>query len=488
MTKRKRDQTILVIDDTPTNLLTLGAMLAAEFDVQVATSGAEGLALVDIMAPDLILLDIMMPDMDGFETCRLLKASESSRNIPVIFMTARGDAESEARCFAVGAVDFVTKPINLPVLQVRINTHLAQYDQRRSLESMFRNLLEFALDAFILSNSHGEIVQINDQAELLFGYDRQELIGLPIDVLLSPEFHASVNDHPTSDWGSLTPAKLPDIHCRRKDGTNFPAEISQSPLQTDRELLSMSLIHDLTERRQVEQALEASNQRLRDFGAQNEAIREADKKHIAREVHDELGQVLTALRMDLSIVRMRFGPLHPDLMGKVQDMKVLIDRAIQGVRNVAMNLRPVALDMGLVPAIEWLVSEFRNHNNVVCRLHLENDNIPLDDTRSVVLFRIVQESLTNISRYAHASQVDITLRLLDNELQASVRDNGRGFDTQASGQFKTMGLLGMRERALALGGLLDINSRPGQGTLISLSIPIKFDRRRVDHDSTANRR
>jgi signal transduction histidine kinase len=250
----------------------------------------------------------------------------------------------------------------------------------------------------------------------------------------------------------------------------------------------MSLIHDLTERRQVEQALEASNQRLRDFGAQNEAIREADKKHIAREVHDELGQVLTALRMDLSIVRMRFGPLHPDLMGKVQDMKVLIDRAIQAVRNVAMNLRPVALDMGLVPAIEWLVSEFRKYNNVACRLYVEHKSIELDDTRSVVLFRIVQESLTNISRYAHASQVDITLRRLDNELQASIRDNGRGFDTQASGQFKTMGLLGMRERALALGGVLDIISRPGQGTHISLSIPIKFDRRRVDHDSTANRR
>jgi signal transduction histidine kinase len=192
--------------------------------------------------------------------------------------------------------------------------------------------------------------------------------------------------------------------------------------------------------------------------------------------------------MDVSILRMRFGPLHPDLTSKVQDMKVLIDRAIQGVRNVATNLRPLALDMGLVPAIEWLVSEFRNYNNVACRLHIEHDDIHLDDSRSVVVFRIVQESLTNISRYAHASQVDITLRRQNNELQASVRDNGRGFDMQASIQLKTMGLLGMRERALALGGALDINSAPGRGTHISLSIPIKFDRRRRDHDSTANRR
>jgi PAS domain S-box-containing protein len=477
--------TILIIDDGPGNLLTLGAALAAEFDVQVASSGAEGLALVDVIPPDLILLDVMMPDMDGFETCRRLKESESSRNIPVIFLTARGDDESEAQCFAAGAVDFVTKPINLSVLQVRIKTHLAQYGQRRSLESMFRTLLEFALDAFILSNSEGEIVQINDQAEILFGYDRHELIGRSIDVLVVAHPEDSPLEYPTSNWGSLDSSKLPDVFCRRKDGSEFPAEINHSPLQTDRELLSMSLIHDLSDRRAVERALEESNRRLRDFGARNEAVREADKKHIAREVHDELGQVLTALRMDTSILKMRFGALHPDLVDKVQDMKVLIDRAILAVRNVAMNLRPAALDMGLVSAIQWLALDFTKNTNIACLLHLKDDHIELDDSRSIVVFRIVQESLTNIARYASATQVDISLRCRDNMLQARVQDNGRGFDVSSAAQSRTMGLLGMRERALTLGGLLDLASSPGQGTCINLSVPIKFDRRRVDRDPTS---
>jgi PAS domain S-box-containing protein len=478
---------ILIIDDTPANLLTLGGMLAPDYEVSVATSGAAGLALAQQAAPDLILLDVMMTEMDGYETCRRLKQNESVRNVPVIFITARGDYESEARCFAEGAVDFVTKPINLPVLLVRIKTHLAQYDQRRSLEAMFHNVVEFTPDAFILASTEGQIVSINARAELLFGYEAQELIGQPVEVLIPPSFHASHINHRKSYLQSHILNKRPSVMCRHRSGSEFPADISLSPLQTDRGMLMMAVVRDVSERRNAQLALEESSQRLRELAAQNEATREADKKHIAREVHDELGQVLTALRMDISLLGMRFGSLDPALTDKVQGMKALVDRAIQGVRTVAKNLRPAALDMGLVPAIEWLCSEFTKYNNIACLFHVEEENIGLNETRAVVVFRIVQESLTNISRYANASQVDITLSCHENELRARVRDNGLGFDLQAAMQKKSLGLLGMRERALALGGLLDITSAPGKGTEICLSIPIKFDRRRTDHDSTADR-
>ncbi len=478
---------ILLIDDTPANLLTLGGMLATDFEVSVATSGAAGLALAAQAAPDLILLDVMMTEMDGYETCRRLKQSESVRNVPVIFITARGDYESEARCFAEGAVDFVTKPINLPVLLVRIKTHLAQYNQRRSLEAMFRNVVEFTPDAFILATPEGQIVSINARAELLFGYDAPELIGQPVEVLIPPRAHASHIYQRDSNLDSHLLSKRPSVMCRHKSGSEFPADISLSPLQTDRGTLMMTVVRDVSERRNAQLALEESSQRLRELAAQNEAVREADKKHIAREVHDELGQVLTALRMDISLLSLRFGALDPALLDKAQSMKALVDRAIQGVRNVAMNLRPAALDMGLVPAIEWLCSEFTKYNNIRCLFHVEEENIDLNETRAVVVFRIVQESLTNISRYANASQVDITLSCHENELRAQVRDNGRGFDLPTVKQKKSLGLLGMHERALALGGVLEITSTPGQGTKIDLSIPIKFDRRRTDHDSTANR-
>lgn len=247
-------------------------------------------------------------------------------------------------------------------------------------------------------------------------------------------------------------------------------------------LSAVGITQDITERKQAQTAmlvlhqdLNESRQRLRDLAAQNEARREDERKHIAREVHDELGQVLTALRIDISLLGMRFGVLDPAVHGKVLDMKGLVDRAILGVRNVAKNLRPTALDLGLVPAIEWLGNEFTRQTTVACVLHAPEKDVDLDEMRAVVVFRIVQESLTNITRYAQASQVDITLGQHGNELWVEVRDNGRGFDQGAASNKKSFGLLGMRERALAMGGQVDITSAPGQGTVIAVTIPIDVD-------------
>jgi signal transduction histidine kinase len=205
--------------------------------------------------------------------------------------------------------------------------------------------------------------------------------------------------------------------------------------------------------------------------AQNEAARERERKHIAREVHDELGQILTALRMDTSFIAMRFGTLDPALNAKVLGMRALVDNAIQGVRNVASNLRPVALDMGLFLALDWLCKDFVTRTGIACVLDTKEQQVVLDEARSVVVFRIVQESLTNISRYAHASRVLVTVGLRANELGVEVQDDGAGFDPALPEKAKTFGLLGMKERALALGGRLDVVSAPGQGTTIGLTIP-----------------
>jgi signal transduction histidine kinase len=242
---------------------------------------------------------------------------------------------------------------------------------------------------------------------------------------------------------------------------------------------------DISERKNAEAALLQLNhtlqdqkKQLRELVAQNEVARESERKHIAREVHDELGQVLTALRMDTSFIAMRFSQLDPALNAKVLGMRALVDSAIQGVRNVASNLRPMALEMGIFLALDWLCKDFVKRTGIDCVLRTEDQNMVLDEARSIVVFRIVQESLTNISRYAQASQVFVTLGRRGNEMGVEVRDDGLGFDTMKAEQAKTFGLLGMKERALALGGRLDVVSAPGQGTTIGLSIP--FERRTQD--------
>jgi len=189
-------------------------------------------------------------------------------------------------------------------------------------------------------------------------------------------------------------------------------------------------------------------------------------------VHDELGQVMTALRMRLSLMPMQFGDSIAGLSDSVDAMKALVDRAIKGVRNIATVLRPEAVNMGLVPAIEWLRDEFLRHNAVRCWVECHGSADPIDDMRAMLIYRILQESLTNISRYAKASEVRILVHFLPREIDVSISDDGCGFDPGEVMIKKTFGLLGMRERALTLGGDLMILSRPGRGTTIAVKVPL----------------
>jgi signal transduction histidine kinase len=168
---------------------------------------------------------------------------------------------------------------------------------------------------------------------------------------------------------------------------------------------------------------------------------------------------------------MKYCALDQGLRDKVMEMKAMLDQAFAAVRNVASILRPVVLDMGLDAALRWLCSEFQRKRGMPCNYRSEVSAGAIDEQTSMVLFRIVQESLTNIGRHAGPAYVDVQLLHRDGTLQLSVRDDGRGFVREAQAGAKRYGLLGMQERALALGGQLDIRSAPGQGTCVSLSIP-----------------
>jgi signal transduction histidine kinase len=211
---------------------------------------------------------------------------------------------------------------------------------------------------------------------------------------------------------------------------------------------------------------------LRELAAHHDAVREGERAHIAREIHDELGQALTALKMDLSVVSLKFGKGAPRIREPVQELKKRVDAIIQTVRDVATALRPAALDLGILPGVEWLVGEFQRRNGIACTVSVTGREIVVGEDRSIVLFRILQESLTNISRHAKARKVEILIDHDAEHIRLDVQDDGVGFDVDAAQGRKTFGLLGMRERAIILRGEMNVTSAPGRGTRVSVSMPI----------------
>jgi PAS domain S-box-containing protein len=466
---------VLVVDDTPDILALIHSLLRGSYQVKSANNGTKGLQIAcSEPQPDLILLDIMMPDLDGYEVCRQLKQNPLTRDIPVIFLTSKSDTENEEKGFSLGAVDYVTKPIGPSVLLARVRAHIAAHAQRRSLEVMFRDVIEYAPVIFLIADQDLNIVQTNAQAEQHFGYKREELAGRNLKALLPeclPFMQRPTNQLHTQAGEARIDAN-PELTCRRKDGSSFPGSATFSRLETLHGLLHTVVLVNATDKKETLMKLSESQESLRELAAINETARENERKHIAREVHDELGQVMTALRMSLSLMPMQFGSRIPGLSESVDAMKALVDRAIKGVRNIATVLRPEALNLGLVPAIEWLRDEFLRHNAVRCVVQCQGSTDPIDEMRAMLIYRIVQESLTNISRYAKANEVKILVNFTPQEIDVSITDDGCGFDPGEVMIRKTFGLLGMRERALTLGGDLMILSRPARGTTIAVRVPM----------------
>nr|NMN91780.1 PAS domain S-box-containing protein [Brenneria salicis ATCC 15712 = DSM 30166] len=232
----------------------------------------------------------------------------------------------------------------------------------------------------------------------------------------------------------------------------------------------LSVGRNITDIRFAEKKLEASHMQLRLLARQREISREEERKHIAQEIHDELGQHLTTIRMSLSLMRMRFAKENPIMLEQLQSLMQLADQTIQVVRNVSTRLRPNVLNMGLTPALEWLCDEFNRHYSAACLLKTVGARVILNDESATAAFRVVQESLTNVARYAEASQVLVTLENQKNRIVIKIKDNGKGFDANMNSK-NAFGLMSMKERGRMLGGDVVIESQPGRGTLVQLIFP-----------------
>lgn len=233
--------------------------------------------------------------------------------------------------------------------------------------------------------------------------------------------------------------------------------------------LNRILLNDIEARKVLTDELRRSHRELRDLAEHNARVKEDERKRISREIHDELGQGLLALRMDLA--RLARGDTTAVARAQIDNALLQIDNTMAAMRTIINELRPAVLDLGLDVAIEWEVAKFHRRTRIECQLNLTDEVFPLDDDIATALYRIVQESLTNIMRHAQASRVDVGLWMENGWVFLTIADNGIGIADQCRRKAKSFGLIGISERVYSLGGAFDTESTAGVGTKLTIALP-----------------
>ena len=311
----------------------------------------------------------------------------------------------------------------------------------------------------------------NRAAERMLGYGSGAVVDKPL-----ADFGPGLTmDRWLNLWrlarASGNAAQTFETHCVRADGSILPTDVSLSFLRFREAEYLVVYLTDVAERRRALAALQHSEAQLRELSAHLETVREEEKARIAREVHDELGQILTVLKLETSMCELAYADLDTGLRERLNSMKRLIAQLFQQVRDVATALRPPILDAGIASAIEWQAHRFEERTQIPCLVSVPEQLPPLDDAKAVGLFRILQEALTNVIRHAQAHTVQIDLSQEGNGLRLSIADDGCGFEP-AQVSSLSFGLVGMRERVLMLGGQLELASQLGEGTALTVTVPL----------------
>src|SRR5437667_116058 len=328
--------------------------------------------------------------------------------------------------------------------------------------------------AIVRLDPSGRVVSWNVGAQHIKGYTAQEIMGRSFACFYTPEDAAA--GKPAQNLREAAQRGRCEVQGWRvrKDGAPIWAQVTVSALPSEQgePRLFVGVIEDITERRGAQEQLHRHREQLRDLAARLEAAREAERTRIAREIHDELGQALTALKIDLTWLRRRLPQPAPELAGKVDGMEAILDGTAGAIQRIATELRPGVLDeLGLQAAIQWQAREFETRTGIACRVEVGAAHSAVDATRATAAFRIFQEALTNVARHAGASSVLVRITLSAQALELSVQDNGRGISDGALSDSRSLGLLGIRERATNLGGTVTITAASGRGTLLTLSLP-----------------
>lgn len=347
----------------------------------------------------------------------------------------------------------------------------------RAAHEQLTAIIQSAMDAVITVDADQRIVLFNYAAEKMFRCKAQTAIGGLLDRFIPERFRAAHRRHVERFGETRVTTRMMGANLSlsgvRADGEEFPVDASISQVTVDGEKLYTVILRDVTERKRAQDDLERSHREFRELAAAMHAVREAERTRVARELHDELAQWLTALKMDASWLGSRLPAGETVLRDRTQRMKVAVDTAVTAVRRIAADLRPVMLDdLGLVPAIESLLHDLSQRTGIIVSLVSDAVAMELGEPVATSVYRMVQEAITNVARHAEATQVEVRLEHEEGALMVRVRDNGKGYDVEAAARRKSHGVLGIMERAHTLGGRASLARQQGGGTLVEISVPM----------------
>jgi len=492
---------ILIVDDNEISLAYLEATIPkTEVNLISALSGQEALDNTYGIELALAILDEMMPGMSGYELAFKLNEGRTVEKVPVIFITAKHvDEADESKGYTLGAVDYIFKPVNSQVLISKIKVFLDLFEQKQTItrqvellktsatklirtndalrkreeklkrEQLFSSALLQSIPGIFFLYSYPEMRMVtwNKQHESIFGFEASEMKDRHVLEWHHPETHDAVTKSLESflDTGNATVEAL----LLTKDKRAIPFILNAVKFERDGRFYLIGVGTDITQRKAVEEELSNSLEQLHKLTQYINQVREIERIAISRDLHDDLGQALTAVKIDLGLIRQNVAA--PEIASKISKVSDMVGDTIKTVQRITSQLRPdIIEDLGLVAAIDWHSNEFseRTGIKVFCDMDI---TIDLPPEPSLIIYRIVQESLTNVARHSKASKVEMKLTKKEENVILCIGDNGIGITDLQRTAKNAFGLISMKERADSMGGTFNIGNNKGKGTIITLSIP-----------------
>ncbi len=368
----------------------------------------------------------------------------------------------------------------VPIPPDTVVVHTADVTERRRAEAAlqesedrYRDLVEHSQDLICIHDLDGLIISINPWAARMLGYEPAELLGMSVRDALAPEVRHEFDQYLADIRTAGAAQGLMLMQTRTGERRIWEY---RNTLRTEGVAAPVvrGMAHDITGRKRAEDMVRASRDRLRALAVELHNVREAERAAIAREIHDEFGQVLTGLKMDLTWLIDRSAASPKDVPERIGAMLELVDRSVDAVRRMASDLRPAVLDdLGIAAAIEWLAEDFSKHSGIECHCDVLALEPALGPDRATAVFRIAQEALTNVARHSGARHVEIIFTATDDAVSLKVRDDGKGINERQVASVRSIGLIGMRERAGSLGGRVHVRPGIDRGTIVTLEMPIK---------------